>query len=456
MLGDDDVCEPDRIARQVAVFDRHPDTGVAHGAASIIDGQGVAARHLAQPGPRAATSCCATWCASTTRSSTRRAWSTAASTRPSAATSSDFRLAQDFDFWLRAVRAFRFRDVPGGPLIGLRRHGDNFSDESAQALEVEEVQNALRSLIDAAPLRELVPELDWGVMHPDAAERRALEVLADAFERRALPLPGLARELRAARRARARRAAPARPTGARSSSPRSASTTRAAAPPSRAWRPRSSPAAAGTSPSSTPPRGPIRRASPTPCASGRRTACASSASTTASTACWDLGNPLRELDDPPITQAFARAARPRAPDVVHFHNLHNLGAALIDEAAAARPAELLLDPQLLAHLPARLPAHRRRRDLRRPRRPRRATAPRASARRTTRAGHQQRLAGIRDRFTRGVSVCLAVSDAMRAHARRPGLPGRDDRRRPPGRARRRRGLGAPRARPARPAAAASA
>ena len=30
------------------------------------------------------------------------------------------------------------------------------------------------------------------------------------------------------------------------------------------------------------------------------------------------------------------------------------------------------------------------------------------------AGHQQRLEGIRDRFTRGVSVCLAVSDAMRA------------------------------------------
>src|SRR5919204_271229 len=40
MLGDDDRCEPDRIARQVAVFDRHPDTGVAHGAATIIDGTG--------------------------------------------------------------------------------------------------------------------------------------------------------------------------------------------------------------------------------------------------------------------------------------------------------------------------------------------------------------------------------------------------------------------------------
>src|SRR4029450_2521202 len=41
MLGDDDVCEPDRIARQVAVFDRHPDTGVAHRAASIVDAEGV-------------------------------------------------------------------------------------------------------------------------------------------------------------------------------------------------------------------------------------------------------------------------------------------------------------------------------------------------------------------------------------------------------------------------------
>src|SRR5919204_5248335 len=101
----------------------------------------------------------------------------------------------------------RMQAVPGGPLIGFRRHGENFSDESARALEVEEVQRALRSLVDEAPLRELVPELDWGVMHPRAAERRALEVLADAFEQRMLPLPGLAAGLRA----RARRvSSPAR------------------------------------------------------------------------------------------------------------------------------------------------------------------------------------------------------------------------------------------------------
>ena len=85
MLGDDDRCEPDRIARQVAVFDRHPDTGVVHGAATIIDGAGVERgtwpsrdrsphellRHLVREHNTLVDP---------------RAWSTAASTRPSAAT----------------------------------------------------------------------------------------------------------------------------------------------------------------------------------------------------------------------------------------------------------------------------------------------------------------------------------------------------------------------------------
>src|SRR5215218_2034367 len=48
----------------------------------------------------------------------------------------------------------------------------------------------------------------------------------------------------------------------------------------------------------------------------------------------DLGNPLREVDDPPITAAFAEVLDDVRPDVVHFHNLHNLGAALLDEASA--------------------------------------------------------------------------------------------------------------------------
>src|SRR4051794_38527408 len=48
----------------------------------------------------------------------------------------------------------------------------------------------------------------------------------------------------------------------------------------------------------------------------------------------DIGNPRREVDDPLITAAFAKVLDDVRPDVVHFHNLHNLGAALLDEAAA--------------------------------------------------------------------------------------------------------------------------
>ena len=48
------------------------------------------------------------------------------------------------------------------------------------------------------------------------------------------------------------------------------------------------------------------------------------------TGLFDLGNPHRELDDPTITAAFAAALDRRKPDAVHFHNLHNLGAALFD------------------------------------------------------------------------------------------------------------------------------
>jgi glycosyltransferase involved in cell wall biosynthesis len=56
---------------------------------------------------------------------------------------------------------------------------------------------------------------------------------------------------------------------------------------------------------------------------------------------FDIGNPLGELDDPPITAAFAAALDRRRPDVVHFHDLRNLGAALIEEAVArAIPAHL--------------------------------------------------------------------------------------------------------------------
>jgi glycosyltransferase involved in cell wall biosynthesis len=48
----------------------------------------------------------------------------------------------------------------------------------------------------------------------------------------------------------------------------------------------------------------------------------------------DLGHPGRELDDPPIARAFARILDDRRPDAIHYHNLHNLGLSLADEAGA--------------------------------------------------------------------------------------------------------------------------
>ncbi len=159
-------------------------------------------------------------------------------------------LANDFDFWLRAAREFRFRHCPRwSAWWRFRRHGENTSDESARAREVDDVERALEAALERYSLRELVPELDWAVLDPAEAERQALERLADALEQRLLPAPGLAAESCASRASRMPRAA----RGARRGPPRppadddrrSDGTTAAAAPPCRAWPPRSSPAAAG-------------------------------------------------------------------------------------------------------------------------------------------------------------------------------------------------------------------
>jgi hypothetical protein len=51
---------------------------------------------------------------------------------------------------------------------------------------------------------------------------------------------------------------------------------------------------------------------------------------------FDLGNPHREIDDPSITAAFAALLDRVRPDVVHFHNLHNPGAACLHPLADSR------------------------------------------------------------------------------------------------------------------------
>jgi glycosyltransferase involved in cell wall biosynthesis len=134
----------------------------------------------------------------------------------------------------------------------------------------------------------------------------------------------------------------------------------------------------------------------------------------------DLGNPWRELDDPPITRAFAELLDDACPDVVHFHNLHNLGAALLDEAAArglpayfsthnywpiCPRAYLLTGDGAMCAGPGD-----------------RGGDCAACVGSHDRVGHQERLAGIRGRFARSITACLAVSDGVRRTLIAQGYP----------------------------------
>jgi glycosyltransferase involved in cell wall biosynthesis len=417
MIGDDDLCLPGRIRRQVEIFDRHPETGVVHGDAIVIDSDG------RQTG----------------------VWPSAEFT-PSALIQSFFRshnhlvdpsrmvhrrvyeavggyddrypLANDFDFFLRAGREFRFRHVPGGPLVAIRRHGANTSDESARARELADVEGALEAAVDLYPLRELVPELDWAVLDPASAERQALERLAHALDTRLLPVPGLAATLRE----------------------------RAAAIPVTA-RPR--PAAGGAADS-----GPPRRLLMTAFGwndSGGGTTVPRLAAKELARRGWDvtvfhaavkptaskqpyevvewvedgvrligvhnrphglfdLGNPDREINDPAISAAFERALEQVRPEVVHFHNLHNLGASLIDQVAARGvPAYFtthnywLICPRVyLLNDKGSICAG-----------PGDGSACAACVGSADVAGYQRRLAEIRSRAERGLTAILSVSDAVR-------------------------------------------
>ena len=427
MIGDDDLCLPGRIRRQVEIFDRHPETGVVHGDGIVIDSAGRQTgvwpsaeftpsalvqsffrshNHLVDP----------------SRMVHRRVYETVGGY------DDRYPLANDFDFFLRAGRQFRFRHVPGGPLVAIRRHGANTSDESARARELADVEGALERAFDLYPLRELVPELDWAVLEPADAERQALLRLADALEKRLLPVPGLAAKLReraAAIPVLARTAlvpgsaadAGGRPrrllmtafgwndSGGGTTVPRLAAKELAR----RGWEVTVFHAAVKPTPSKQPyeivewvedgvrligvhnrPHG-----------------------------LFDLGNPNREIDDPAITAAFDRALEQVRPDIVHFHNLHNLGAALIDQVAArgvpayftthnywliCPRAYLLNDNGAICAGPgdgSRCAACVGSPDV---------------------AGYQRRLTEIRSRAERGLTAILSVSDAVRSTLINAGYP----------------------------------
>lgn len=336
MLGDDDRCLPGRIRRQVETFDRHPDTGVVHGDALIIDSTGrhTGAWNSAEFTPGALLQSFVrshNHLVDPTRMVHRRVHEAIGGYDPA------FPIANDFDFWLRAAAQFRFRHCAGGPLTAVRRHGENTSDEAAREREITDVESALLAMIDRTPLRALVPELDWAVLEPRRGRCQALLRLADFMERRLLPLPGLAAELRL----RAAREAPPATPAHRGQRP-----SRRLVMTAFGWND----SGGGTT---------VPRLTAKELARRGWDVTVFHAAVPATTSGrpyeileWeedgvrlvgvhnrphgllDLGNPLRELDDPPISAAFAALLDRVQPDALHFHNLHNLGASLIDHAAA--------------------------------------------------------------------------------------------------------------------------
>ena len=134
---------------------------------------------------------------------------------------------------------------------------------------------------------------------------------------------------------------------------------------------------------------------------------------------WDLRNPLRELDDPPITAAFGAALEELRPHAVHFHNLHNLGAALIDQAAVRGLPSFFSTHNYWLICPR---AYLMTGDGEICAGPGDGSACAGCVQSPESEAHRMRLRGIRARVSRGVNVCLTVSHAVRRTLLAAGYP----------------------------------
>ena len=328
-LGDDDVCLPDRLERTVAALDAHPGAGVAHGDAIVIDADGrETGRWTArQFGRRALLDMLffgGNHVISPTAAVRREVYEACGTYEPS------LPIAGDIDFWLRAATRFGFRHIAGGPVVRLRRHGGNYSDESQRAREMEQVEQAIRRALPGYRLRDLAADVDWDVLPPTIAERRARLVLAERFAARGMQ--GLAGEL-------TEQAGPEPATAERGSRgrivltsfgfndpgggtviPRLASRALAA----RGWDVTVFHAAVQALPG----------AGAYAVREWEEDGVRLVGVFNRPHGLLDLGHPRRELDDPAIARAFGDVLDRVRPDVVHYHNLHNLGLSLVDETFA--------------------------------------------------------------------------------------------------------------------------
>ena len=401
-LGHDDVALPDRLRRQVAVFDAHPETGVVHGDAVTIDASGKAvgewrSGEFDEAGLVAMLVRRHNYLVDPTTMIHRRVFEAVGGYDAA------YPMCNDFDLWLRAAPRFRFRHCGPGALIHYRRHGGNFSDESARAREVAEVSRALEAAIE----RE-----DWRTLAPEAATREgALVLLAEALERRALPLPELAAHLRerglAGRPRIVMTAFGYNDAGGGTIVPRQVSQELAR----RGYDVTVFHAAVGR----------VEPADPYQVREWWQDGVRLVGVFNRPHGLLDLGHPDREVDDPPITRAFAELLDRIRPDAVHFHNLHNLGAALIDEAAVRGIRSVFTTHNYWLACP-RAYLFTDRLEL--------CDGPGDGGRDCAACvgsldadGYRRRLSEIRGRFGRGVDVCLAVSEAMRSTLVNAGYPG---------------------------------
>ena len=226
------------------------------------------------------------------------------------------------DLLLRLAESGRVRSVDGAPVAELDPDGDIAAgDESAVA-----------ALASRASLRLLVPELDWPVLDPSSAERQALARLEADVEALG-PKPLLIDAIRSHPSYGKASPKPTRDrgkllitaygyndSGGGTLLPRLLSKEFVR----RGWDVTVFHAVTGHDPSAEPYT--VRRWEE----DGVRLV----GVVNRAHDIWDMARPDRELSDPPITEAFQELVDELQPDVVHFHNLHNLGAELISVAAS--------------------------------------------------------------------------------------------------------------------------
>ncbi len=189
MLGDDDVCLPDRLRRQVALFDRYPDTGVVHGDATVIDAQG----HVTGPWNSADFTPAALMqsflrshnhLVDPTRMVHRRVYEAVGGYDDA------YPLANDFDFWLRAAAALPLPPLPRRPAReGAPPRQQHLRRDCPRARDRRRRRGRCRRRSIATRCASWCPSSTGRCSTRREGERQALLRLADAIRHAAAAAP---------------------------------------------------------------------------------------------------------------------------------------------------------------------------------------------------------------------------------------------------------------------------